>query len=61
MTEDKENLIKLVLWYRDSYFQKSMYDFCTEIIEDIKNAKNKEELDGYECLIDSWLDNNHGD
>lgn len=54
LEEDKKSLINLILWYKNEYHKK---DFGhSEMIEEIRKINKKEDLEPYEKVIDSWLD-----
>lgn len=54
LEKDKQSLIELIEWYRDSYHKS---DFChSKMIDKINEIKNENELSVYEKIVDSWLD-----
>lgn len=54
MTEDKQALIDLILWYRDEYHKIEFGH--NELIQQIKDAKTQDQLSIIEQIVDSWLD-----
>jgi uncharacterized coiled-coil DUF342 family protein len=51
----KKYLIELIEWYRDEY-HKGNDDYHNELIERLRNATTKEEIDSVERMLDDWLD-----
>jgi hypothetical protein len=55
LEESKNSIIELIIWYRDEYHKQ---DFGhTKMIEDIKQITTIEDLDQFDKILDSWLDN----
>ena len=50
---DKNSLIDTIVWYRDKYHK---VDFGhNELIEEVRRAKNEEDLSFVEVILDGWL------
>lgn len=51
----KQTLVDLVVWYRDSY-HKTDGKTHDELIQKIVDAADAKELEMYEQIVDGWLD-----
>lgn len=52
----KQDLIHIIEWYRDEYFNQLGKKQASELIELIKVCQEEKVIENYEQRVDGWLD-----